>query len=82
MTTVTDSFSTPTGSRLERPHTGDHRVDQVAAGLDRLDDLPVDEHPSVYDEVDSGLRGVLGAASDPARDEAAPEAASGTQPGA
>lgn len=78
---MTDS-ATPTGSGRERPHTGDPQVDHAAAGLDRLDDLPVDEHASVYDEVDSGLRAVLGAASDPARDEAEAEAASGTEPGA
>ena len=74
--------SMPTGFARERPHTGDPQVDDAAAGLDRLDELPVDEHANVYDQVDSGLRAVLGGNSDPARAEADAEAASSTEPGA
>jgi hypothetical protein len=67
---VTDSASPPTGTRRERPRTGHPQVDQATAPLDGLDDLPVDEHAGVYDQVDSGLRDVLATAADPAVEDA------------
>jgi hypothetical protein len=39
--------------------TGDERVDQVIAGLDRLAGLPLDEHVAVFEEAHTRLRQVL-----------------------
>ena len=34
----------------QHSETGDERVDQVIAGLDRLGGLPLDEHVAVFEE--------------------------------
>lgn len=39
--------------------TGEARVDQVIAGLDRLADLPTGEHVAVYEDAHARLRQVL-----------------------
>ncbi|MEU4515027.1 hypothetical protein AB0G05_36475 [Nonomuraea wenchangensis] len=53
----------------ELPHeTGDDRVDAIVAGLSRLGELPVGEHPRIFDEAFSALEAALGAMDDdPAR---------------
>ncbi|MET8990839.1 hypothetical protein ABZW49_35775 [Nonomuraea wenchangensis] len=53
----------------ELPHeTGDDRVDAIVAGLGRLGELPVGEHPRIFDEAFSALEAALGAVDDdPAR---------------
>ncbi|MEV4553874.1 hypothetical protein [Nonomuraea wenchangensis] len=53
----------------ELPHeTGDDRVDAIVAGLGRLGELPVGEHPRIFDEAFSALEATLGAVDDdPAR---------------
>jgi hypothetical protein len=73
---VTGSATPPTGAGRERPQTGHPQVDQATAALDRLDDLPVDEHAGVYDQVDSALRAVL--APDPAAEDVTPASDSPT----
>jgi hypothetical protein len=40
--------------------TGDPRVDEAVAGLDRLRELPLDEHPAVLESVHDKLREILG----------------------
>lgn len=40
--------------------TGEPRVDQAMTGLDRLEDLPLDEHVAVFDAAHATLRQVLG----------------------
>lgn len=42
------------------PPTGDERVDEAVAGLGRLDQAPVDEHPAVLEAVHSRLGEILG----------------------
>jgi hypothetical protein len=49
------------------PDTGDPRVDQAIAGLAALDELPLDEHPAVLEEVHDQLRGILGELGEPGR---------------
>jgi hypothetical protein len=44
--------------------TGDPRVDEAVAGLDRLRELPLDEHPAVLESVHDKLREVLGELGD------------------
>ena len=39
--------------------TGEPRVDQAVAGLDRLGDLPLDEHVAVFEDTHARLRQVL-----------------------
>jgi hypothetical protein len=81
---VTDNASPPTRAARERPQTGHPQVDRATAALDDLDDLPVDEHAGVYDQVDSGLRAVLASATEAAAEAAAQDAsgASGSPTGA
>ncbi len=40
--------------------TGVPAVDDALARLTALDELPVDEHPAVFESVHGSLRGVLG----------------------
>jgi hypothetical protein len=52
--------------------TGDERVDEAIAGLNRLQGRPVDEHVAVLEEVHGRLRDILGEldeASDPAQEQ-------------
>jgi hypothetical protein len=44
----------------EGEETGDARVDEAAAGLDRLGELPLDQHVAVFEETHARLRQVLG----------------------
>lgn len=39
--------------------TGHPQVDEVIAGLDRLTELPVDEHVAVFEAAHVGLRDAL-----------------------
>lgn len=39
--------------------SGNGRIDEAIARLDRLDELPVDAHPEIYDEIHTGLRNAL-----------------------
>jgi hypothetical protein len=57
-------------SAARRPATGDPRVDEALKRLDALAELPVSEHPAVFEHVHNRLRDVLG------------ELDSGTQAGA
>jgi hypothetical protein len=43
----------------ERPTTGEPRVDEVLRGLDELAELPVSEHPAVFEHLHARLREVL-----------------------
>ena len=43
----------------DNKETGDERVDQAIAGLDRLAGLPLDEHVAVFEETHARLRQVL-----------------------
>lgn len=40
--------------------TGDERVDEATARLDRLDERDLHEHPDVYDAIHGDLADVLG----------------------
>ncbi len=40
--------------------TGDERVDEAVAGLARLADVPVEEHPAVLGEIHGRLGEILG----------------------
>lgn len=39
--------------------SGNERIDVAMAQLARLDELPVDAHPPIYDEIHTGLRDAL-----------------------
>lgn len=52
--------SEPTEPADPAERTGDPRVDQVLRGLTRLDDLPVSEHPQVFESIHGALAEVLG----------------------
>jgi hypothetical protein len=43
----------------EGEETGDARVDEAIAGLDRLGELPIDQHVAVFDDTHTTLRQVL-----------------------
>ena len=43
-----------------RPATGESKVDEALATLDELAELPVAEHPAVFEQVHRQLRDVLG----------------------
>lgn len=50
--------------------SGIGRIDDALARLDRLDELPVDAHPDIYDQIHAGLRNALanaGRDEDPAQ---------------
>lgn len=57
--------------------TGDPRVDEAVAGLDRLRELPLDEHPAVLESVHDKLREILGELGDAGARPAEPEARQG-----
>jgi hypothetical protein len=44
----------------DAPPTGEPRVDAALRLLDRLPELPVSEHPDVYEQVHAQLSDVLG----------------------
>lgn len=39
--------------------TGNGRIDDAIARLERIEELPVDSHPEIYDEIHTGLRDAL-----------------------
>ena len=45
--------------------TGDARVDEAIAGLSRLREAPLDEHPPVLEAVHERLREILGELAEP-----------------
>jgi hypothetical protein len=45
---------------VPRPETGEPRVDAVLSALDDLTELPVAEHPAVFERVHAQLSEVLG----------------------
>jgi hypothetical protein len=45
--------------KYDHEETGEPRVDQAVAGLDRLADLPPDEHVPVFERTHATLRQVL-----------------------
>jgi hypothetical protein len=47
-------------SAQRRPATGEPRVDEALRRLDELAELPVAEHPAVFEHVHARLRDVLG----------------------
>ncbi|MBA2444394.1 MAG: hypothetical protein H0V49_03575 [Nocardioidaceae bacterium] len=51
---------------LRSETTGDQRVDGAVARLDQLDELDLDEHGQVYDEISAALHDVLDGAPEPA----------------
>ena len=52
--------STPDQPAAEMASTGEPRVDAAIRRLTELDDLPLSEHPSVYERVHEQLVDVLG----------------------
>ena len=51
-------------------HTGDSRVDEVLASVDRLAELPVAEHAAVFERVHERLRAALDPDSGSVRESA------------
>lgn len=49
----------PEAELSDNGSTGNGRIDDAIARLDRLDELPVDAHPEIFDEIHSGLRDAL-----------------------
>lgn len=39
--------------------TGNARINEAIANLDQLDELPIEEHPAIFDEIHAGLRDAL-----------------------
>ena len=35
------------------------QINEAIANLDRLDELPIDQHPEIFDAIHSGLRDAL-----------------------
>ena len=61
--------------------TGDVRVDEAVAGLNRLKGRPADEHVAVLEEVHGRLRDILGELDEtPGPPQAAPGSAGQGQP--
>ena len=61
--------------------TGDARVDEAVAGLNRLKGRPADEHVAVLEEVHGRLRDILGELDEtPEPPQAAPGSAGQGQP--
>jgi hypothetical protein len=50
----------PAGEAEPYLQTGEPRVDAALGHLDELADLPVSEHPAVFERVHASLREVLG----------------------
>jgi hypothetical protein len=50
----------PAGDAESYTETGEPRVDAALRHLDELEDLPVSEHPAVFEQVHASLREVLG----------------------
>ena len=61
-----DADSAPDPDPSWPESTGNGRIDEAIARLDRLDELSVDAHPEIFDEIHTGLRDALANA---ARDE-------------
>ncbi|MDQ3155807.1 MAG: hypothetical protein M3Q98_03660 [Actinomycetota bacterium] len=49
----------PDNGPSEPASTGHGGIDEAIARLDRLDELPVDAHPEIFDEIHTGLRDAL-----------------------
>lgn len=49
----------PTLEQVELPVTGDVRVDAALGRLGEFDDLPVEEHPAVFEDVHGRLQDAL-----------------------
>jgi hypothetical protein len=64
-----------TVAAAQRQPTGEPRVDEAMASLDKLHRLPVTEHPPVFEQVHRRLREVLGEL-DPGQDGGTPAAGS------
>lgn len=54
-----DLEGSPTDAPVEDPATGNAAVDAVLRSLDRLDELPLEEHPGAYERAHEGLRTAL-----------------------
>ena len=54
-----DADVTPDPEPSSPESTGNGRIDEAIARLDRLDELPVDAHPDIFDEIHTGLRDAL-----------------------
>lgn len=51
-------------------HGNAEPINALIADLDRLDELPIDQHPAIFDDIHSGLRDALanaGRDGDPAQ---------------
>ena len=66
----------PLGPAPVRPSTGDARVDEAVARLADLAELPVAEHPAVFEYVHERLTEALGDLD--VRDPAGPDGSGGT----
>jgi hypothetical protein len=53
---------------VPRPSTGEDRVDAALAGLDELTELPVTEHPHVFERVHAELSEILSELGSAGRD--------------
>jgi hypothetical protein len=65
------------GAASPRPATGDVRVDEAVSELEELAELPVAEHPAVFERVHQRLTEALGDAG--AGERAIPGGSSGQQ---
>ena len=57
---------------VPRPETGEPRVDLVLSPLDDLTELPVTEHPAIFEHVHAQLSAVLGELGSGSRPMAGP----------
>lgn len=51
-------------------HIDNDQINEAICKLDRLDELPIDQHPAIFDDIHSGLRDALanaGRDEDPAQ---------------
>lgn len=55
----------PERNQVTQDSTGDPRVDEAIAGLDALDEMPLDERPAALEAVHDRLREILGELGDP-----------------
>jgi hypothetical protein len=62
---ASDAAQDPSTNAGHRPSTGVPGVDRVVAALDRLDDLPLEQHLGAFERAHGSLRAALDSGPEP-----------------